>query len=582
MKVLVLHNNNLPFFLRDPMCTTMGDHDFEARVIKYDSSIHRQSFDSFVSSELSFLKESEYDIILLPFTFSEENYLEYTGIRVAAHIRLTPSWGKLTVPLLFVGPDTVDDITKLSDLGEIINSYHVFTTDKSESCELFEVIDNIVNKYPCKDVDKYIESKHYQKLVRSLNIEPPANYATHHSIANEWAIMRWTQMFDWEGQEPEIEDKSILDMLYFKLLLANKVGPIEAFNRKWKKNHSIAPVIKGIEDKKILYIDDEAEKGWESLLGTIIKNSNAQLLTYPFVKGLSQEDLLLTVKKFIDENEADCYLVDLRLHDKDFDPDVDSKDFTGIQVAKYIKSLNLGNQIVMFTASNKTWNYEEAVANVGVNAYIIKESPEYNYSRVDTQQNFNKLSKVIKDAVNHAYIAKYVDIVRECSYMNKRHQNILWSFVEMLSLNEAKTIKTNILNLALFIESYIVDNFRVDGPHVRSNNKDESFEFTPARIHFNKDFSNVHFYAAPKPKYADEYILDPDKKLSIIILVLHYHYGFSEEICNLYMRLRSERNGTVAHHGGETSLSMQDLKDVFEKIIIKIIEKDKGKKLDLL
>ena len=102
MKVLVLHNNNVPFFLRNPRCPQIGEVFFEAKMLKYDSNIETRGFDSYVSSQLAFLKDSSYDIILLPFTLSDENYLEYTGLRIAVHIRLTPSWKKLTTPILFI------------------------------------------------------------------------------------------------------------------------------------------------------------------------------------------------------------------------------------------------------------------------------------------------------------------------------------------------------------------------------------------------------------------------------------------------------------------------------------------------
>ena len=200
MKILVLHNNNLPLFLRDPGRTEISGNHFKAKLLKYDSNICTMGFDSYVSSELAFLKDSSYDIILLPITFSEENYLEYTGLCVAAHIRLTPVWGKATTPLLFVGPDTSDDVTKLSKLGTIINSYHVFLTAEKEENELLEVIRSIANDYPGGDDVQYRETSLYSNMLNSLNIPAPANYATHHSIANEWAIISWIEMFSWNGQ----------------------------------------------------------------------------------------------------------------------------------------------------------------------------------------------------------------------------------------------------------------------------------------------------------------------------------------------------------------------------------------------
>ena len=122
MRILVIHNNNVPFFMREKKEFTLDNILIESTVLKYDSSIYKYDFDTYISEKLAFLKNTSYDIIVLPFTFNRENYMEYTGLHVAAHIRLTPLWKKIATPILFVGPDSKDDILKSSKLYSIINS----------------------------------------------------------------------------------------------------------------------------------------------------------------------------------------------------------------------------------------------------------------------------------------------------------------------------------------------------------------------------------------------------------------------------------------------------------------------------
>ena len=536
MRILILHNNNLPFFLRDSERTQFDEMTFDSRLLRYDNNMLTMSFDSYVSSELDFLNNYNCDLIVLPFTLSEENYLEYTGLRVAVHLRLTKKWNKITTPILFLGPDSVDDVIKLSKLGNVINSYHVFHTDQNEQNKLLDCFRKIIDNYPGGDNDTYFNSASYKLFLDKLNVTPPANYSSHHSIANEWAIIRWNQMFSWTGHKPEVKNKEILDMLYFKYLIASS-GTREAFSSKWKKKNIISPIIRGINGKRILYIDDEGSKGWNDLLGEIFKNSGVSFLPFPFIEDISKYDLLKSINSFIDENEADCYIVDMRLHDDDFDTDVDSKDFTGIKIAQYIKEKNIGNQVVLFTASNKMWNYEEAVGNIGVDAYLIKESPEYNYSRNDTYLNFCKFASVVKKAVERSFIADYVKLVSTCDFMEDKHKNSLLSFLELLALNEHKTLKANLLNLAVFIESYILDKFRIDGHDLIKNSEDEisnyRMRFSPYCIHFYDDFSSVKFFESETPKGANCIIIDPKKDASVIILALHYYYGLSEKECSL-------------------------------------------------
>lgn len=578
MKVLVLHNNNVPFFLRNPECNQIDDIKFDEKLLKFDSNIETRSFDSFVSSQLDFLKDSFYDIILLPFTLSVDNYLEYTGLRVAAHIRLTPIWEKITTPILFIGPDTFDDVTKLSNFGSIVSSHHVFMTDKNEEQSIISLLHEILKKYPGGDDDRYLNSSDYKKFLDSFNIKAPANYSTHHSIANEWAIIRWIQMFSWEGSEPVVKNKEISESLYFKQLIA-KVGTRESFTKKWKKKNPIDPIIRGIEGKKILYIDDDAEKGWYDLLNAIFKNSKAELICYHF-ENMSKEDLFKSLKSFVDSNKADCYLIDLRLHDDDFKEDTLPYDYTGIKIARYIKGINIGNQVIMFTASNKTWNYEAAIKEARVSSYIVKESPEYNYTRKDSYSNFCKFSDVIQNAIRKSYIADYSDIIDDFDFLENEHRNPLINFIEMLELDEKRTIKTNILNLSVFIERYVLDHFTILGNALVDKN-------TFSRIIGQCNFRDFCFYDdyqqiiinnnTPKESHIqlnnEKYkALNPKKNLGIIILTLYYYFDFSIEECNMYLRFRKERNNN-AHQGEELDYSLADIRLIFERLVLKMLNK---------
>lgn len=579
MKALVIHNNNLPFFLRSGESFSIEDVSFDSRFLKNGKKLQLKGFDGFISEELSFLKDNFYDIIILPFSLSETNYLEYTGVRVAAHIRLTLSWNKLTTPILFVGPDTCDDIIKLSPLGIIINSYRMYHTDTTNQRELIEVIKNIVNNNPDGGDEEYLQSRRYPKMLNSLYITPPANYDTHHSIANEWAIIRWLNMFDWKDNVPDIENKLVFDSLYFKYLIAkvsNQEGRRQVFTKKWKRNNPIAPVIKGIEGKRIMYIDDEGNKGWNKLLKRIFDNSKAELIYYPFSQEETKENLIENIKQFIDSNNADCYLIDLRLHDDDFHEE-DSAKMSGLIVAKYIKQINKGNQIVMFTASNKMWNYEVAINKVGAIGYVIKESPEYNYNREESCQNFINFSQLIKKAINKAYLSKYVTLLEKCNTMNPNSWNALDSFIDLLLLDERKTIKANVLNLNLFLETYISSKFKIeDEKLIGKHNKEEYVKYNTKNIHLGKDLTYVRFYQNSTHLEEDEIYLDDKKSgyLAIILITLYYHYGINKQNCDLFLKLRDERNHTTAHEGKETSITVDEFKKIFEEIVSKIIDKD--------
>lgn len=585
MKILVLHNNNIPLFLRFKEHFEYKCYIVEAKVLTYSSSTG-EDFDSFISNSLSFLKDSNYEAIILPYTFCNENYQEYTGLRVAAHIRLTSAWKKITTPLIFVGPDSFDDIIKLSDFGNILNSYAVYQTSHNSEDKLFEVINDVISD--CKDNiiygedDDYLGSTKYRDFLRSFNISAPANYSTHHSIANEWAIMRWIEMFTWKEEVPQIENKSILDMLYFKLLQA-KAGNREQFTKSWKKNNPIDPLIRNIEGKKILYIDDEGTKGWNSLLKTIFGNSGAEFCSFSFPNIMSKDGLINSVKLYIDANKADCYLIDLRLHDDDFGPSVKPEDFSGIKIAKYIKEKNKGNQIIMFTASNKTWNYEEAINNIGITGYAIKESPEYKYTRRESYKNFCHFSDLIRYAVKRSYISEYVCFLESIkSKVEAEQWNTLENYVDMILMDENKTIKVNILNIIVFLESYLDKKYSLEASTLvkKEDYKTVVCSYNPENIVIGKYLKYVHYFDKPTSITSEE--MHPDilkeaesgGKLTILLVALRYKYRFTEEYCNKILELKRVRNQSVAHEGSEISLSPKVLRDVFENVILQILKED--------
>jgi CheY-like chemotaxis protein len=584
MKILVLHNNNLPFFLRSAEHHVINDYEVESKIVKYDSNIIEKVFDSFISEQLSFLKDSDYDAIILPYTFCNENYQEYTGLRVAAHIRLTPAWHKVTTPLIFVGPDSSDDILNLSEIGNIINSFAVYQTSQNSKDELLKVIDDAIKdskKYEINE-DGYLETTKYRNFVRTLNIDAPANYSTHHSIANEWAIIRWIDMFSWKDQIPQIENKSILDMLYFKLLQA-KAGSREQFTSSWKKKNQIEPLIRNIKGKKILYIDDEGTKGWNNLLESIFENSGAEFLSFSFPQNVSKNELIEAIELYIDSNDADCYLVDLRLHDDDFGGSVKPEDFTGIKIAKYIKTKNKGNQIIMFTASNKIWNYEEAINNIGILGYAIKESPEYNYTRKESYKNFCHFSDLIKNAVSHSYISEYVSFLESVKHKVEPEQwNTLDNYVDMILMDENRTIKVNILNIMVFLESYLDKRYHLEASKMvkKEDLQTEVCSYNPMNIVISKNMEYVHYYGKPTSTTTEEMHPDIKKeaehggKLTILLVALRYKYRISEDYCNKVLKLKKVRNQSVTHEGSEISLTSKDLKDVFDNVVLPILRED--------
>lgn len=310
MKILLLHNNNVPFsFISE---NWGGNIDLEIEIIK--PSTDDNDYDVFVSHQLeSIFSNNTFDLIILPYSFSEYNPIEYTGLMVAAHIRLTPEWQHSRKPILFVGPEETKQVAKLSEMGSLLFSPGIYSTRTNNLSNLIGGINDMF-------IENITDSE-FNEFLNIIQIPRPTNYATHHSVANEWAVMRWANdVINWGEQEmPIIGSKSFTSMLYFKYLIA-KTGSRERISKNWKKKNGADPKINGISGKRIVYIDDEYNKGWGVLLSKIFENSGADFHVYDrFKEHKERESLITDVNSFVDSIDADCYLLDLRLHDDDFD-----------------------------------------------------------------------------------------------------------------------------------------------------------------------------------------------------------------------------------------------------------------------
>ena len=581
MRILLLHNNNVPFSF---ISENWGDDiDLEIEIIK--PSTDDNDYDVFVSQQLgSIFSNNTFDLIILPYSFSEYNPIEYTGLIVAAHIRLTPEWNHSRKPILFVGPEETKQVAKLSEMGSILFSPGICSTRTNS-------LPNLIGGIKELSLEEITDSE-FSEFLNRIQIPRPSNYATHHSIANEWAVMRWTNdVINWGEQEmPIIGTKSFTSMLYFKYLMA-KAGSGEKISKNWKKKNGADPKINGISGKRVAYIDDEYDKGWGVLLSKIIENSGAKLHIYDkFKEYKDREDLISSINDFVDDIDADCYLLDLRLHDDDFDRT--KGEISGHRIAAHIKDpkINRARQVVIFSASDKVWNMKEDVQKIGATDYVIKESPEANFTKNDSLRNFNEFKIAVKKACDLSYLKDYLNLLKATCYEDSFPLN---NYIDLALLNSKNVLNSCILNLNLFIEDNADKGFELsDGIHikkvgtnweynilnkikVRKDNKDgkvltiiclrdnsESIRYKKADGWENAKFDDTH---------------RNERRMAKMVASLFYYYGINETDCKRYLDLRLERNTSVAHEGRLTSLRFEELKSFFDDIVTKIIIKENPK-----
>ncbi len=382
MNKLLIHSNNTSFN-RDEFFSLSEQFVFD---VDFDKDVDFYIDENLTNGDLKIKLEST-DIVFIKVSLSQ-NYLEYLGIRLAYHIRLTKSLQeKARVPIVFIGEESVQylGITYIEPLILFTRGVYLI----KESCEEFRKVLKWYNE------GKILPLRDFDGFIKSINIFPPANYQSHHSIANEWSLLRWSKVLELVAHDNLLErvKRNIESLLYYKFLQSKY--PIEEEPDK---------AIFKIEGKgKILYIDDEWNKGWNVVLKNFFSPSDIEFETLETdFKDKSQEEIIRNCLKKLVESKPDIVLLDLRLSDIDFHLNK-SKELTGYKLLRSIKEANRGMQVIIFTASNKVWNLIE-LQLAGADGFILKEAPELSINKSYSKDSLSSLKNQIQVSLSNSYL----------------------------------------------------------------------------------------------------------------------------------------------------------------------------------
>ena len=371
---LLIHNNNTPLkkvidnqIVFNPTVDDLSENDIDGFISK---------------TVMPQIKEKEFQIIYIKDNLSV-NYLDFYGLILAYHIRFELGAEKF-VPIVILSEIDAYTINRLTPLGAILFTKNLFLTENSL---------NGIDKFKDFQSKVVLSDEYRQGFLNKIEIEAPKDYLSHHDISNEWAIYRWAEFLKIDNSKAiDTNREKIASTLYFKYLLAkNSISK--------KENNSI---IYPEKDGKILYIDDEWDKGWGNILSNLFSNINFETLEYSF-QDKNKFSMRSEIKNKIIEKNPDLIILDLRLSKSDHDEKTEIEDYTGIQLLKTIKEINQGIQVVMMTATSKSMILEK-LYDVGILGYVKKEHPE-DFS-IDTIDNINKLSVLVEKGLEEKYLKK--------------------------------------------------------------------------------------------------------------------------------------------------------------------------------
>lgn len=332
------------------------------------------------------LQATQYDKIFIPLCFGT-SMSDFNGLRLAAHIRCTDTINRCT-------PIYIYSFVKIDKL---IN-HEYFNILRTKNVQLINYVITAFQDVIKSDLEPFKLSELPQE-VSKLKLEIPKDYEDSHSIANEWAIYKWSKAINIDEIGIQRVIEKVNTQLYFKYL--NTIYPttkIFSFNEDKLQ-------LKNPGKPKILYVDDDAEKGWYEILYKILSDINSiDQIDYlgDDLKNVSQEEIINKTLYKVREDDIDIVIIDFRLHPDDFVA-TNIKDVTGIRLLESIKKINPGIQVVIFSATNKVWNLQ-ALQDAGADGFIIKESPEYSSDSSFTIRAMSEFIKTMDECIERGFL----------------------------------------------------------------------------------------------------------------------------------------------------------------------------------
>lgn len=514
----------------------------------------------------NYLLDLDFKRLIIPVVKEEDVKI---GLRIGLHIRLTESlWEKRLIPILFVSAERLGTIIKD---GGIYSNILATKGCKFEQYTQREIILKAISLLEGLRPNEFKNS--FLEIIHIL----PDEKTGRHSLANQWGALALDKAANTKALRTDKELKWAEKQLYFKYVTALNFSYNKLETPKKQiidlAQHERANKINA-ENYRILLIDDEANKGWGSVLQNVFKTSNSTDFQVIQEKVNTYETLSQSSKNLIENGNFDLFLIDLRLNGIEEENVTNPKDFSGTKILKGIKQLNEGNQVIMFTASNKAWNMK-VLLDEGADGYYIKESPEYNFSLDFSKENYSNLKNEVLKCFQLSFLRKIANIHKSCnsvlninSQFNNSAKASLDIAFELLkkSANNSKYFNLAYLTYYQILEDYVGqrENFYFD-----YNTGNAFIDTNVLVIDGHTKVWQLKFIkkGIERYDYFERGAESNDKNwssLSQISFVLAFKFNKDNSYLQKWGRLNNLRNTKAGHGGSNGFITIEEIGELLE------------------
>lgn len=517
-----------------------------------------------------YLLENNYENIFIPLCFGP-TLSDFNGLRLATFIRCVKSINQLSNIFIYSFVET-----------DYFYNHECFNILKTKNVRLIGYTKESFEKSLEQETNPVTISE-LPKEVAKLKLDMPKNYNDNHTISNEWAIYSWSHAIGVSDKDIKKVVSKVENQLYFKYL--QTIYPISEIP-KIEKNQ----IEKGnLSDAKILYIDDEADKGWNRVLWEVLKNNHVEdfIVLGDELTGLTKNGIIELALNKIREQDSDIVILDFRLHESDFSAEI--SEVTGLKILKKIKGeINPGIQVIIFSATNKVWNLQKLLEE-GADGFIIKESPENNIDKhftIEVIQNFIEEVRTTKEKIFlKSFFLKLDNInsnINNCLYHDdtefknfirliSKQISVIYSACKNIKLRNKSTLDIVFLNCFNFLETF-KNNY-----YLNYNNDDYRYyiglqDIDVIRYSYDKN----RFLISNNGKFCPKNINDkPSFFCSLTAIIVDYLElcDFKDDVIVKLAKITEKRNNFI--HGRKQHFDQNEIQillEIMEKISKKIKE----------
>jgi len=474
-------------------------------------------FDNYIKNKLS---EKQYTNIFIPLNTGLSN-LDFFGINLALHIRFTSGKNQLSNIFIY-GISDFEFISKHNLLAGSLLTKGIKLIDYS----LEEIEKHLEATQKLNDIDELKDELKKINIVNHIqqNEIYNSNNTDSHAVANIWGALRFA---DLTGLNEAIKDNEQLQELktdlYYKYITT-----ISSETEKGNTNQNKITISK--TNKNILYIDDNANQGWGDLLKAFFEDD---IVVIGKEKSEKHPEFIARSKEKIELGNWHLILLDFRLNPEEDKNQREITKISGAKMLEHIKKINAGIQVIMFTATNKSWNIN-SLLKIGANGYYYKESIENSNNVTNSKININSLTNNVKKCIKNSYLIEIKDTINEIEdHLETINNKIYKPIPRYLDLFYKTLCNSNIIEWApsyiylfniieLIINEKICEVYNYDSRETKTFFKKD-----------NSELKNIAFNY--KGEIISENSLPKGKKISLKNKIYNLIKNYSYELKDLLM-----------------------------------------------